>query len=203
MRITLNIIAVLGMAALVSFAPILHGDGTYTTDVSKSNIEWVGKKLTGQHSGTLTFKSGEIKMGGHGISSANFVIDMTTITCTDLKGESKEDLESHLRSDDFFGTKKHPMALIKLVSATALTEDKNGNNFTIKANLTIKGITNEITFPAKVTIGDKQVKLTAKLVFDRTKWGIKYKSKTIFDDLADKFIYDDIDMNISVVANLK
>ena len=141
-------------------------------------------------------------MGGHGIKSANFDIDMTTINCTDMSGESASDLESHLKADDFFGTEKHPIASIVMISATAF-KDEEGNNFNIKANLTIKGITEEVAFPAKVTIGDKQVTLVAKIVFDRTKYGIKYKSKTVFEDLGDKFIYDDVDLNVNLVAILQ
>ena len=179
----------------------MHGDGKYQVDVSKSTIEWIGKKLTGEHSGTLSLKSGEIVMGGHAISSANFEIDMTTISSTDLKWETAEDLINHLKADDFFGTEKFPTASIVMLSASPLTNDNNGNNYSIKATLTMKDIANEITFPAQVNIGDKQVTLTANVIFDRTKWGIKYNSKTIFDDLGDKFIYDDIELKISIVAN--
>ena len=203
MKFFISFAAFLSISCLLAFTPLKHGDGKYQVDVTKSTIEWVGKKFTGEHSGKLSLKSGEIVMGGHGISSANFDIDMTTIDCTDLEGESAEDLENHLRADDFFGTDKFPIASIVMVSAGALTDDKNGNNFNITANLTIKGITNEITFPALVSIGDKQVTMKTKVVFDRTKWGIKYKSKTVFDDLGDKFIYDDVELNISLAANLQ
>lgn len=201
MKFLLSITAFLAISTQLAFTTVVHGDGKYQIDVSNSNIEWIGKKFTGEHSGNLTFESGEISMVGHGISSANFVIDMTTIDCTDLQGESEEDLESHLKAEDFFHTKKFPEASITMVSANAQAGDKHGNNFDIRANLTIKGITHEISFPAQVQIGDKQVTLKAKVIFDRTKWGIHYKSKSLFDDLGDKFIYDDIELNISLTAN--
>lgn len=196
-------ISILSTVALLSFTAAIHGDGTYKVDTSESNIEWVGKKFTGEHSGNLALKSGQIVMGGHGISSAKFIIDMTTIKCTDMTGESASDLESHLRNEDFFSTEKHPTAIVEMIKAEALTDDKNGNNFGIKANLTIKGITNEVSFPAQVNILDKKVELKATITFDRTKWNIKYKSKTIFPDLGDKFIYDEIDLNVSLLANLQ
>ena len=198
-----TIIALICISTLLAFTPLMHGDGTYKVDVSKSSIEWVGKKFTGEHSGDLTLKSGEIVMGGHSIKSATFTIDMTTIKCTDLKGESAEDLESHLRNKDFFNTKKFPEATITMVSAAALTGDANGNNFTIQAKLTLKGITGDISFPALVTIGDKQVTLKAKVVFDRSKYNVTYRSTSIFDDLGDKFIYDDIDLNVTLVGILQ
>ena len=203
MKFLSSFTVILSIGFLLAFAPAMHGDGKYQVDVSKSTIEWIGKKLTGEHSGTLSLKSGEIVIGGHAISSANFEIDMTTISSTDLKGETAEDLINHLKADDFFGTEKFPTASIVMLSASPLTNDNNGNNYSIKATLTMKDIANEITFPARVNIGDKQVTLKANVIFDRTKWGIKYKSKTIFDDLGDKFIYDDIELKISIVANLQ
>lgn len=203
MRKLLNMLAIVSVSTLLSFTVELHGDGTYILDASKSNIEWLGKKFTGEHSGDLSLKSGQIVLGSHGIASAKFVIDMTTIDCTDMEGEHAEDLESHLKDDDFFSSVKFPTATIEMISATSLTEEANGNNFDIKANLTIKGITHEISFPAKLNILDHKVEFMAKVVFDRTKWGIKYKSKTIFTDLGDKFIYDDIDLKVKLIADLQ
>ena len=203
MKSLLNTLVIFSSIILLSFTSSMHGDGTYKIDVSGSKIEWIGKKFSGEHSGDLSFKSGQIVMGGHGLKASKFVMDMPTIKCTDLSGESAEDLESHLKNDDFFSTEKFPTATIELISAAAIPTDKTGNNFSLKANLTIKGITNEISFPAKVIILNKKVEVTAKVVFDRTKWDIKYKSKTIFPDIGDKFIYDDIALNISIVADLQ
>ena len=194
-------LAFLGICALFAFKAPVHGDGKYEVDVSKSKIEWVGEKVTGEHSGDLSFKSGEIVMAGHGLASANFVIDMTTVDCTDLEGESAEDLESHLRAKDFFHTKTFPEATITLVSAKQQPPDDSDNNFFVKASLTIKGITHEISFPLLLKLADNKVTLKAIVVFDRTKWGIHYKSKSVFDDLGDRFIYDDIRLNVSLVAN--
>jgi len=195
-------LAFLGITALLAFKAPVHGDGKYEVDVSKSNIEWVGEKFTGEHSGDLSFKSGEIVMAGHGIAAASFVVDMTSIKCTDMEGERASDLESHLSDDDFFYTEKFPEASIAMVSAKQQPPDDSGNNFLLKANLTIKGITNEISFPLLLKLADNKVTLKAIVVFDRTKWGIHYKSKSVFDDLGDRFIYDDIRLNISLTANV-
>jgi len=189
--------------ALLSFkSPIIHGGGNYTIDADKSNIEWVGKKLTEDHIGTIKLKNGFIEIANHSIASGKFEMDMSTIICTDLSGESKEDLEGHLRSDDFFSTKKHPTASFEISSSAPLQGDPNGNNLTINGKLTIKGITNEIQFPALLKITDHAITTKATIKFDRTKWDIKYKSKSIFADLGDKFIYDDIELKVTLEGNL-
>lgn len=178
-----------------------HGNGHYLIDNQKSVIEWKGEKFTGDHSGTIQVKSGSITMGNHMASKGNFVIDMNTIICTDMEGDSKKDLENHLREDDFFSVSKFPEATFAITGCNPL-KDENGNNCTIKGNLTIKGITNEVSFPTLITISGHVLNAKAELKFDRTKWDIKYKSKSVFDDLGDKFIYDDITMKINLVASV-
>ena len=201
-KIILSSITLLALAFISFKVPVIHGDGSYTIDPSISTVERVGKKFTEDHVGTIGFKNGNIVMSGHGIASGKFEIDMTTINCTDLSGESKEDLEGHLRSDDFFSTEKFPTVLFVINSSVPLQGDPNGNNLTIKGDLTIKGITNEVQFPALVKIADQAITAKATITFDRTKWDIKYKSKTIFADLGDKFIYDDVDLKVMLVGNL-
>jgi len=178
-----------------------HGNGNYVVDSQKSKIEWKGEKLTGDHSGTIQLKSGNISIQNHMASNGSFVIDMNTINCTDMEGDSKQNLEDHLKDDDFFSVSKFPESSFKITGCTPL-RDENGNNCTIKGNLTIKGITNEISFPALITISGHTLNAKAEMKFDRTKWDIKYKSKTVFDDLGDKFIYDDITMTLNLIGNI-
>jgi len=179
-----------------------HGSGNYEIDTTASTIKWVGKKLTGEHTGMLTMQSGSLAFDKHAIQSGSFVIDMSTINNTDLEGESKADLEGHLKAADFFDVEKFPTAKFEITGGDALQGDPEGYSQMIIGNLTIKGITNEVSFPAKVTVQGTQLTASAKLSFDRTKWDIKYKSKTVFPDLGDKFIYDDIDLMLSISAKL-
>ena len=179
-----------------------HGNGVYQINTQTSKLAWKGEKLTGEHSGTIQLKSGTISMESHLVSKGSFIMDMGTLICTDLKGESKEDLENHLKSDDFFGVKRFPESQFVITGCTPLPGDDKGNNCTIKGTLTIKGITNEINFPASISIAGDVLAAKAELKFDRTKWAIKYKSKSIFDDLGDKFIYDDITMVLNISADL-
>jgi len=157
----------------------------------ESKVNWTGKKVTGEHSGTIIVKDGSLTFSEDGmLTGGSFTMDMTSITCTDLEGDSKTNLEGHLASEDFFGVEKFPSANMVITNV----EGKDGKNYKITAELTIKDITQTVTFDAEV--GDN--KAMANIVIDRTKYEIKYKSGTFFEDLGDKVIYDDFDLNVEL-----
>lgn len=156
-----------------------------------STINWVGKKVTGQHSGTLNVKEGTLVFIKKKLKGALIVVDMTTINTTDLKkGEGKEDLDGHLKADDFFGTTKYPTAKIDF----KLIADNGDGTYGITADLTIKDVTSPVTFKLKV---DKNT-ATTDLKINRTKYGIKYGSGSFFENLGDKTISDDFDLNVNL-----
>lgn len=179
--IALSFIALVAMSANAQ---------TQKIDVKKSNIHWVGKKITGQHEGTIALKDGSLVFKAEKLAGGNFTVDMTTINTTDLEGGMKQKLDGHLKSEDFFGTEKFNSA--KLVFKTIA--DKGNNNYTITADLTIKGITNPITFD--MNVNDKMA--TTKLIVDRTKYNIKYNSGNFFENLGDKTIYDDFELDVTL-----
>ena len=159
--------------------------------VKSSSITWVGKKVTGKHSGTIDLKDGFFEMENGNITGGEFVIDMNSIACTDLEGDSKGQLEGHLKSDDFFGVENHPTA--KLVITNAV---KDGNSYTVTGDLTIKETTAPISFDLQQA-GDN---FTTTLTIDRSKYNVRYGSGSFFDNLGDKTIYDDftLDINLSI-----
>ncbi|MBQ0733407.1 YceI family protein [Aquimarina celericrescens] len=157
---------------------------------SESNINWTGKKVTGSHTGTLKLSEGYLVFDGEKITGGEFVVDMTSLTVTDLEaGNGKEKLEGHLNSDDFFGIKNHKTA--KLVVTKAKKTDKG---YKLAGDLTIKGKTNPISFDLAVN-GDSA---STKLMVDRTKYDIKYGSGSFFDNLGDKTIYDEFELAVDL-----
>ncbi|MBQ4820435.1 YceI family protein [Aquimarina sp. MMG016] len=157
---------------------------------SESSINWVGKKVTGEHSGTLNLSSGHLIFDGENITGGEFIVDMTTLKVTDLEaGKGKEKLEGHLSSDDFFGIKNHKTA--KLVVSKAKKTDKG---YKIAGDLTIKGKTNPITFNLAVNGSTASTTLSV----DRTKYDIKYGSGSFFDNLGDKTIYDEFELAVNL-----
>ena len=158
--------------------------------IKDSALTWVGSKVTGSHEGTILLKSGHLTFDNNNLLGGEFVIDMTTIVCTDLSGKGKASIEGHLKSDDFFSVDKFPTA-----SLTILDVKKKGlGQYQVNANITIKGMTQEIMFDAEI----KEKTAKAKLVIDRTEFGIIYKSGNFFEELADKAIYDEFKLSIEL-----
>lgn len=165
----------------------------YTVDTAASKLVWTGTKVTGKHTGTVNIKSGSVQVDNGSVTGGNFVLDMNSISSTDLEGEYKEKLDGHLKADDFFGVATHPEATF------AITEVKPGaaaGDLVVSGNLTIKGISKNITFDAKVVDStDTNVKATANFNIARADWGVNYEGKS--DDLISK----EINFDITLVAN--
>jgi polyisoprenoid-binding protein YceI len=186
---------------ILSFSFVFAGD-MVKVDSAMSTIGWLGKKVTGQHTGTINLKSGELKLVDGNIVGGSFEIDMTSIINEDLKdAEWNAKLVGHLKSDDFFSVGKFPVAGFKITEVKAVNKD--GNNYHIKGELTIKGITNKIEFPAKVEKGKAGLTAVAQIVVDRAKFDVRYGSGSFFENLGDKLIYDDFTLDVKLVAATK
>lgn len=159
-------------------------------DAAASNIHWLGKKVTGQHEGNISLKSGSISMTDGAITGGNFVVDMASMTCTDLEGEYAEKLIGHLSSDDFFGVATHPEATLVFTNVTA----KGNGIYAVTGDFTIKGITKEASFD--LTVAGNEA--TAKVIIDRSKHDIRYGSNSFFDNLGDKAIYNDFELDVTL-----
>lgn len=180
----------IAIALFVAFGTTVATAQTKKVNVEKSTIKWVGKKVTGEHSGTVNLKEGNLIFKGNKLAGGNFTVDMTSMTATDLSGDYKGKLDGHLKSEDFFGTEKNPTSTLVFKKIAA----KANGVYTVTGDLTIKGITNPITFDLAV----KGNTATTDLKIDRTKYGIKYNSKSFFDSIGDKAIYDDFELSVNL-----
>ncbi len=185
----LPLLAILVMAANVA--------DTYNVDVNSSTIAWTGYKVTGKHTGVVKVKSGNLNWDGGKLTGGTFEIDMNSITCTDLEGEYAGKLVGHLKSDDFFGSAKYPTA--KFVITKAIPQDTKGN-YKIVGNLTIKEKTNEVKFAATVSESNGTVSASGKITVDRSEYDVRFGSGSFFDGLGDKTIYDEFDLQVTLVA---
>jgi polyisoprenoid-binding protein YceI len=189
-------LAALGSIMLMSFSPVLESK-TYKVDTENSVLSWVGKKVTGKHTGELRLKSGKFQFTDGKLSGGDFVIDMETITVTDLEAEWADKLLGHLKSDDFFGVANFKTAEFK---ATSVKPGSNTNTYEVTGNLTIKGVTEPVSFPVTVSEESGKMKTTGTATIDRTKYGIRYGSGSFFDNLGDKTISDDFDLSFEIVS---
>ncbi|MET4083465.1 polyisoprenoid-binding protein YceI [Pedobacter sp. UYP30] len=166
----------------------------YKVEVSKSSITWIGRKIAGSHNGTILLKSGNLLVKGKTLVGGNFVMDMTSIK----ESEGSVKLEGHLNSEDFFSTRKFPTSTFVITKVSG-----SGNNLKVLGNLTIKGITNAVVFPATVDVNsDGSVSaLAGKILVDRTKYDIRYGSKSFFDSIGDKAIDNMFEIGVKLVAS--
>ena len=176
---------------------------SYNVNTSTSVIEWTGSKQVGKHSGTLKLSNGTVYVNDGKLEGGNFTIDMNSINVTDLEGTDKTDLEGHLKgqtvenADHFFNVQKYPEAKFEITGVTTETGKSS-----IEGNLTIKETTKNVKFPAIVSINDNSVSITSDtFVIDRTEWRVNYASKSVFTDLNDKFVNDEIELRVIVKAS--
>ena len=168
-----------------------------TKTVTTSNIQWWGYKVAktdaSSHTGTLGLKSGNFILKGKNLVGGTFVFDMNSLTSTDLSGERMEKLNSHLKTGDFFETEKFPSATYVI---TSVKKNSNANfPYLVNGNLTLKGITKKVSFPAKITLGKLLILESEKFSFNRQDFNVQYQSS-----MKDVVIKNDIDMKINVTA---
>ena len=183
-----SLMALVVVFSMVSFAgnPIKEKQ----VKVKQSEVTWKGEKVTGFHEGTIDLKDGFLIMEDGKLKGGEFVIDMSSIRVTDLSGEDKGKLEGHLKSDDFFGVQNHPNAKLVIKNASK----KSGNTYGIVGDLSIKGKTNTVTFDMEVDKNEAE----ADIIIDRSKYDVRYGSGSFFDNLGDKTIYDNFELEVEL-----
>ena len=167
-----------------------------TKKVTSSDVHWWGYKIAkteaSSHDGTVNVKSGNLVVKNGAVVGGTFVLDMTSLTATDLTGEYQSKLNGHLKNGDFFEVEKFPTATYKITSVK-----KNTNkdyNFVVNGNLTVKGKTAPVSFPAKITSAKGLVTLESdKFSFDRQKFDVAYKST-----MQDVMVKDEVDMKVKI-----
>jgi polyisoprenoid-binding protein YceI len=174
----------------------------FIVDTTASVIEWKGEKPTGTHTGTIKLSQGTFKANDSVVESGTFVVDMKSLEVTDLEGEDKLKLESHLmgtvegKEGDFFNVEKYPNTTFEVTGIS----QKDGKTM-LQGNLTMKEETKNVEFPVSISMNGDTLELTSdSFVIDRTKWGVNYGSKSVFDTLGDKFINDEIELTINLKA---
>jgi polyisoprenoid-binding protein YceI len=182
----------------MQFAMVAVYAQSYKVDAAKSTLDWKAEKITGFHEGAIDIKSGTMKIDKDKIISGSFVINMNTITCTDLTdAEYNQKLVGHLKSPDFFDVAKFPEATFTITKPVDVSKSVTE----IHGNLSIKGIVKPLIFKAVVLkTGTSYVFNANSIVVDRTKYDIKYGSGSFFSDLGDKAIYDEFTLKLKLTV---
>ncbi len=203
--------ALLGVALLAAPAAFAHpaptkvaakGVVVYKLQPQLSTLGWEGKAVTHGHNGTMQFTGGDLQVNGNQVVGGTVTVDMKTMKATDITdADNQAKFVGHMSSDDFFSAEKFPTSTFKITSIKPIAgAAANADNATITGDMTIKGVTQAISFPAKVGVKNGVAAATGKVNIDRTKFGLKYGSKTFFDSIGDKAINDEFTLTFNVVA---
>lgn len=169
----------------------------FKVNTENSRIDWIGRKVTGAHNGTIGVKEGNFTFENGKLAAGKFVIDTKSIKILDIEdAETNAQFASHLASDDFFNSDQFPEAIFEITHA----ETSDSNLYHVTGNLTIKGITNVIDTTLQIVTTNNTAVLDTKIVIDRTKFNIKFRSSNFFSNLGDTLIYNNFDLIVHLVA---
>ncbi|OWY23248.1 YceI family protein [Sphingobacteriales bacterium UPWRP_1] len=183
------------------------GQGAMKVDVQQSLVTWIGTKPTGRHNGSINLSEGSVNVANGQLASGSFVMNMNSVAVLDegMDEGDRNDLTSHLKSEDFFDAAKFSDARFDITAVQPATPDAaaktEGNapaaTHNITGNLTLKGVTKSVTFPATIALTDAGLTAKANFNIDRTNWGITYKSDK---SLGNKIIHPEVNIGINLVA---
>jgi len=195
-------LAFITLLIFLSFVSVAQKNSAEKTDIDLklSKLEWTGKKLGGEHYGEIQLSSGHLTFTKNKLTGGAFEMDMASITCVDITDQkSNKRLVDHLKSEDFFSAARFPKSTFIITKV----ESKSTTEYLVTGDLTIKGKTNPITFMAKVNATNNETIAEATLVFDRSKFDVKFGSQSFFENLGDKLVYDDVVMTVKLVLRLE
>lgn len=170
-------------------------DGNFTLDVATSSFTWRGENIVGRkHQGSILVKRGNVVIANGAITGGEIVIDMNTLTNTDLTGNEKTKIEGHLKSDEFFDAAKFGEAVYSITSGTK----KNAINYDVTGKLTIKGITHDLNCTLVVAPNGEGINVGGGFVFDRSQFDVRFGSDKFFDNLGDNLIKNEVIMTVNL-----
>ncbi|MBC7744197.1 MAG: YceI family protein [Flavobacterium sp.] len=189
-RINLAITIIAAVFLLMAFTTPVKLE-TYKVDTELSSIDWIGRKVTGKHNGKINISSGEVLVKENDVQGGSFTMDMNSII------SDSEKLTSYLKNEDFFSVEKNPTSKFVITKVSSIGNQR----INVSGDLTIKGHTESITFPASVKKkGNSLVAIANKIMINRAKFNIRYGSKSFFNDIANKAIDDEFELAINLVA---
>ena len=165
-------------------------------DTKASYVQWTGYKVTGKHFGKVRLQSGSLEYSNGTLTGGSFVMDMKSISVEDMSGGGADKLRGHLMSADFFGVDNYPTAKFQI---TKVVSRGTPGAYKIIGNLTVKQTTKEVRFNADLKEENGKTVGMAKITLDRSEYDIRYGSGTFFENLGDKTIYDEFDLEVNLV----
>lgn len=173
-RKILATLALLGSSASTTLA------GELAVDSAASKLEFVGSKTDGKHAGGFKDFKGAIATDGKGVEKVTLEIKTSSIYSDDAK------LTAHLKSGDFFNVNKYPKATFSSTKIEPISGEKDATH-KVTGELTLLGVTKEVTFPAKVAVSGKSAKLAGKVTINKKDFGMTYGEGKILPEVPVTF----------------
>lgn len=184
----------------IVLTPADRTEKVYKVDTEASTIRWTGKKVLGEHYGTLQLKEGSFRLEDGSLKGGNFTIDMRSLVNQDLEGDSREELENWLRSEEMFYVARYPYVKFEI---TAAESQQGKQRYQVEGRLTIKDVSHIISFPAEIQQKGEMISVQAELKFDRTRWNLNYGSGGIIGGLGNTAIKDEVTVAVNLQASAK
>lgn len=177
------------------------GKKTYKVNLTDSKVTWIGSKPAGEHHGTVDLLQGSLILTNGKITGGSFTLDMNSIKNFDLESpEWNKKLVDHLKSQDFFYVEKYPVATFEITKAEAIS----GSDYKITGVLTMKEVSKSISFNASLKTDNSQLTASSEqIILDRTDWKVEALSKSVFADLKDNFVDDEMKISVSLKAEMQ
>ncbi len=163
--------------------------GTYAVATDKSEIGWVGAKVSGDHKGGFKAFTGELTVKDGNVTALSFDVDTKSLF------SDAEKLTGHLKGADFFDVEKFPKAAFKATKVEAKAE--GAHTHVITGEMDLHGVKKTIAFPATVMVEADKVTANTEFTLKRFDFGINYKG------MADDLIKDDVLLKIKFEAPKK
>lgn len=185
----------------------------FKVDTAQSEATWIGAKITGQHNGLFHIQEGQLELQDSLLVGGSIIFDMLATRSQDknLDAKSNNKLTTHLKSTDFFDVTRYPTASFEITSVmpfdSATQKINNARKYSelrimnpthrLTGNLTIKAETKSVTFPARITMTDGELKAQANFNIDRTQWGLIYRSDQA---LGNQTVYPEVNIDLDILA---
>ena len=180
---------------------VMLTDGTYALDAEASSLYWEAYKPVGGHMGGINLERGELIIQNGQPHSGSFIMDMTSISNSDIENESmRTSLINHLKSDDFFSVADYPTARFDITKVVPYAGEED-YDYEVEGDLSIRDVTDSITMYARIDGSGDKLTGYAKAEVDRTKYDITIRSGSFFEELGDQLIKDEFTLEMDLVAN--
>jgi len=159
----------------------------WNVDTERSTLRALAAKVTAKHPIHFGSWRGSLKVAENKVQGLDFWIDMASLSADHPK------LTKHLLDADFFDVTKYPAATFVSTAVDASPDDR-GNTHLVTGNLTIRGNSKQVRFPAVIRFDGPVVQASTEFAIDRQDFGLSYPGR------ADDLIQDKVVLTVELVA---